>query len=83
VATTVWEQHTNNLNLDIDLDELLRQRIDLDETRIDSSIKSSKFRDQAHVALADRAVRVGAANATGNSTEASDDRTKRIDCAIR
>lgn len=80
VANSALRQHTNNLNLDIDLNELLRKRIDLDKTRVDSAVESSKLRDQADIALTDRAVRVGTADAAGHGTKASDDRAKSIDC---
>ncbi len=76
------EQHTDNLDFDIDLDELLGERVNLDETRIDSTVESAKLCDQADVALADGAVRIGAADAAGNGTEASDDRTQCVDCAV-
>lgn len=35
----------NNLDLDVDLDELLRERVDLDETRVDCAVEASELRD--------------------------------------
>jgi hypothetical protein len=43
--------HTNNLNLDINLDKLLAERIDLDQTRIDRSVEATKLGDQTDIAL--------------------------------
>ena len=52
--------HTNNLNLDIHLDKLLRQRVDLDKTRIDSAIEATELGNETDVSLADWLVWVGA-----------------------
>ena len=75
------EVHTNNLNLDINLNELLGQWIDLDETRVDGAIKSPEFRDQAHITLAHWPVWIGAADATGNGTKSTNDGAEGIDWA--
>ena len=57
--------HTDNLDLDIDLNELLAQRVDLDQTRINSAVELSKFGDKAYVALIDLLIRVRADYAAG------------------
>ena len=77
------DSHTNNLDFHINLDELLRQWIDLDKTRVDCAVEPSELRDQAHITLTDRPVRVGAADAAWNSAKSSNNRTKSIDCAER
>ena len=74
---------TNNLNLNINLNELFRQWIDLDKTRVDGTVEPPELRDQAHVTLADWPVWIGAADAAWDSTKSSDDGTKSIDCEGR
>ena len=79
-AVTVAEIHTNNLNLDIDLNKTFTERVDLDETRINSTIESTEFGDQTNVTLRNRLVWVGAADAARKSTHSSDAGTKSVDC---
>lgn len=62
----------HNLNFDVDLGELFRQRIDLDQTGIHGAIESAKFGDQSDVTLRNRFVRIRADNAAGNGSEESD-----------
>jgi hypothetical protein len=65
------EEHTNNLNLDVDLDKTLTERIDLDETGVNRAIKSTEFCDETDVTLRDRFVGVRADDATGDGTHSS------------
>lgn len=46
-------KRTDNLDLHVDLNQALRQRVDLDKTRIGGSRESSKLRDKTNVALCD------------------------------
>ena len=56
-----WDrERTNNLDLDIDLDQLLGQRVDLHETRVHCAIEAAEFGDQPDITLADWLVGVGA-----------------------
>lgn len=59
--------HFDNLDLNIDLDEVLRE-IDLDQTRIDGAVEAPEFGDKADVSLGDRLVRIWADNAARNCT---------------
>ena len=68
----VVRQHTNNLNLDIDLDELFGQRIDLDKTWVDCAVEATKFGHETDVSLADWLVWVGADDTAGDGSYASD-----------
>ena len=43
--------HLDDLNLDIDLDELLGEGVDLDETGVDGAVEATEFGDEADVAL--------------------------------
>lgn len=70
---------TNNLDFHIDLHQRLGERVDLDETRVDSARKATELGDETDVALVDRLVRVGAADATRHSTEGSDERAESVD----
>jgi hypothetical protein len=63
---------TNDLNLDIDLNKTFTERVDLDETGINSTIESTEFRDETDVALRDRFVGVRTDDAAGNGTHSSD-----------
>lgn len=74
-------QLTNNLDLDIDLSERLRQRVDLDKTRIDGASETTELGDKTNITLLDRLVRVGAADAARNGSESTDSRAERVDHA--
>jgi hypothetical protein len=69
----------DNLDLDINLDKLLGERVDVDKTRVDSAGKSTELSYQANVSLVHGLVRVRAADAAGNSTKGTDDSSKSID----
>jgi len=43
--------HTHDLDLHVDLNEFLTQRVDLDQPRVNSSIESTKFSDEANITL--------------------------------
>ena len=75
------EGRTNDLNLHIDLDQLLRQRIDLHQTRVHSAIEAAELRHQAYIALADGSVWVRAADAAGDGAKGSDDGSEVVDYA--
>ena len=63
--------HTNDLNLNINLNETFAERVDLDKTGINSAIETTEFGDETDVTLRDRFVRVRTANATGESSHGS------------
>lgn len=73
--------HLDNLNLDIDLDERLRERVDLDETRVHSSCETSEFGDETDISLGDGLVWVGADDAARNRSQVTDDGAERVDHA--
>jgi len=73
--------HTNNLNLDIDLDETLGERVDLDKTWIDCAIETTKFGDETDITLRNGLVRVGTEDTAWNSTHGSNARTQGVDHA--
>jgi hypothetical protein len=50
---------------------MFTERVDLDETGINSAIESTEFRDETDVTLRDRFVGVRTDNAAGNSTHGS------------
>ena len=62
-------RHLHNLDLDVDLDEALGQRVDLDQARVDGAHEAAEFGDQADVPLGDGLVGVGAADAAGDGAE--------------
>lgn len=60
--------HTDNLNLDVHLDELLRKRVDLDQTWIDGAVEATEFGDETDVPLVDGLVRVRADDTAWDGT---------------
>jgi hypothetical protein len=72
-------RHFDDLDLNIDLDEALGKRVDLDETGVDSTREAAELGDQTNVALRDRLVGVGADDAARNGTAEADRVTKRVD----
>lgn len=73
------DQRTNDLDLDIDLDELFGQRVDLDETGVDGAIEATEFGDETDIPLTDWLVRVGAHDAARDSTTETDACPERVD----
>lgn len=69
-----YGEHTNDLDLDVDLDESLGKRVDLDETGVDGAVESSELRDQADVTLRHWFVWVWADDATRDSPAGADTR---------
>jgi hypothetical protein len=63
--------HTNNLNLNINLDEAFAERVDLNKTRVDSAIETAKFGDQANITLRYRFVGVRTDDTAGDGTHSS------------
>jgi hypothetical protein len=74
-----WRARTDNLDLDIDLDEALAERIDLDETGINSSVKTTEFRDEADVSLRDGLVWIRADDTAWNRAHSTDTASQTID----
>jgi hypothetical protein len=72
-------RHLDDLDLDVDLDEALGKRVDLDETGVDSTRKAAELGDQTDVALRDRLVGVGADDAARNGSAEADPVTKSVD----
>lgn len=74
-------RHLHNLNLDIDLYERFRERVDLDETRVDGASETTELGDETNVTLLDWLVWVGAADTARNRSESTDSRTESVDHA--
>ena len=68
--------HLDDLDLDVDLDELLGERVDLDEARVNGAVEAAEFGDEADVALRDGFVGVRAYDAAGDGAEEADARTE-------
>lgn len=56
-------ERTDDLDLDVDLDQLFGEGVDLDEAGVDGAVETAEFGDEADVALADGFVGVRAADA--------------------
>lgn len=72
--------HLRGLDLDVDLDEALAERVDLDETGIDGLVEAAKLGDEADVALLYALVRVGKADAARDGTGGADTGADGVDC---
>jgi len=59
-------ERTDDLDLDVDLDQALAQRIDLHQAGIDCAVETAEFRDQADITLRDGLIWVRADNAAWN-----------------
>lgn len=64
-------RRTDYLDLYIDLDELLTQGVDLDETGINRTVESAEFGHETDIALFDGLVGVWADAATRDGAEAA------------
>lgn len=73
--------HLDELNLDVDLDEALRERVDLDETWVDCAREAAELGDEANVALIDGLVRVRADDAAWNRAASTDAVAQGVDHA--
>lgn len=62
----------DNLDLDVDLDKVLGEGVNINETRIDSAGESTELGDETNVSLANWLVWVGAYDAAWNSAECTD-----------
>lgn len=76
-ANLLW--NLGNLDLDVDLDQALGQRVDLDETRVNGAVETAEFGDETNISLIDTLVGVRADDATGNGSHGTDDSAKGID----
>lgn len=74
-------RHFHDLNLDIDLHERFRERVDLDETRVDGASETTELGDETNVTLFDGLVRVRAADTARNRTKSTDGRAECVDHA--
>ena len=70
---------TDNLNLDIDLDQALAERIDFDQARVDCLVELSKFGHQTNVTLVDILEWVGAADTARNGSHGSNNSAEAVD----
>lgn len=63
----------SNLDLDIDLYQLLSDRVNLCQTGVDNLVEFAKASNETDRALGDGLVRVGAADAAGDGSEGADE----------
>lgn len=73
-------RNLDDLDLDVDLDDALGQRVDLDQTGVDGLVETAELGDEANVALVDVLVGVGAANAAWHGAEGTNDGSQAVDC---
>lgn len=71
--------NVDDLDLDRDLTDLLAERVDLDQSGIDTARELSERRNESYATLLDLLVRVGAAEAARNGTEKSSEATEAVD----
>lgn len=71
--------HLGRLDLDVDLHQSLAERVDLDQTRVDSAVKLAELGDETDITLLDALVRVGAADAARDGTHGTNAGTEGVD----
>lgn len=71
----------DDLNLDVDLDEALRKRVDLDEARIDGLVEPAKLGDKTDITLVHVLIGVWTADAAGNCADGANNGAEAVDCA--
>ena len=71
--------HLAKLDLDIDVNQPLGERIDLDETGVDGTVEASKLGDQTDIALGNGLVGVRADEAARNRAEDPDAVAQSVD----
>lgn len=71
--------HTHYLNLDVHLNELLREWVDLDEAGIHRTRETAKSSHQADITLSNGFVRVRTDDAAWNGAEATHDSSEGTD----
>ena len=76
-ADLLW--HLDNLDLDVDLDEALREGVDLDKTWVDGAVEATKLGDETDVSLGDGLVWVWANDAARDGSEGTDAASERVD----
>lgn len=74
--------YLDNLDLDVDLDKLLGQGVNIDETWVDSAGESTKLGDESNVSLADGLVGVGAHDAAWDGSQSTDAATECVDLEL-
>jgi len=72
--------HLDDLDLDIDLNERLAERVDLDEAGVDCLVEFAELGDEADISLPYALVGVRAAYAAWNRAEGSNNSTDAVDC---
>jgi hypothetical protein len=71
--------HLDNLNLDIYLDQILRERVDIDETWVDGTGEATELGDQANISLIYWLVWIRAYDATWDRAESADAAAQSVD----
>lgn len=70
------------MNLDVDLNNVLRKGVDVHETRVGGARKTTELRNKTNIALSDRFVGIWAADTAWNSTKSTDNSTKSVDLVV-
>ncbi len=70
----------HDLDLDVDLDQALAERVDLDQAGVDGLVEAAELGDKADIALADALVGVGADEEAGDSADRADAGAEGVDC---
>ena len=71
--------HFDELDLNVDLDQTLRKRVDLDETRVDGASEAAEPGDETDITLVDWLVWVRAADTAWECAAGTDDITQDAD----
>jgi hypothetical protein len=69
----------DDLNLDINLDKLLGERVDVYKSWVDGASETTELGNESDISLAYWLVGVGTAETAWDCTECTDDASKRVD----
>ena len=74
------ERRTDYLDLNIHLDQSLTERVDLDQSRVDSAVEATELCDETDITLRHRLVRVRTDNAAGNGAKSANAVSEGVNC---
>lgn len=71
--------HLDDLDLDVDLDQALREGVNLDQARVDGLIELAKLGDESDISLVYVLVRIRADDAAWEGAQGTDTSAERVD----
>ena len=73
-------RYLDDLDLDINLNKALAERVDLNQARVDSAIEAAKLCDKTDISLRNWLVGIGTDETAGDGAHETDAAPERVDC---